>query len=131
MVVVGFPLMGLLASGANITTGVVSAMAGLGDDSRMLQITAPVQPGNSGGPLLDQTGNVVGVVVAKLNALIVARRTGDIPQNVNFAIKGSVVRTFLDVNAVKYAIAPSNSTFDAATIGEHAVNFTVPIECLK
>jgi S1-C subfamily serine protease len=131
VVVVGFPLMGLLASGANITTGVVSALAGIGDDSRMLQITAPVQPGNSGGPLLDQTGNVVGVVVGKLNALTVARKTGDIPQNVNFAIKGSVVRTFLDVNAVKYAVAPSNSTFDAAMIGEQAVSFTVPIECLK
>jgi TPR repeat protein len=131
VVVVGFPLMGLLASGANITTGVVSALAGLGDDARMLQITAPVQPGNSGGPLLDQTGNVVGVVVGKLNALTVARATGDIPQNVNFAIKGSVVRSFLEANGVKYAVAPSNSTFDVAVIAEHATHFTVPIECSK
>ena len=60
----------------------------MGDDSRYLQISAPVQPGNSGGPLLDQDGNVVGVVSAKLNALkLMLATNGDIPQNVNFAIK--------------------------------------------
>ena len=55
----GFPLAGLLATGGNFTTGNVSAVAGLGNDTRFLQISAPVQPGNSGGPLLDQSGNVV------------------------------------------------------------------------
>ena len=83
---VGYPLRGLLASGANVTTGNVSALAGPSDDTRLLQITAPVQPGNSGGPLLDQSGNVIGVVVSKLDTLKIARATGDIPQNVNFAI---------------------------------------------
>ena len=51
-----------------------------------MQITAPVQPGNSGGPLLDGAGNVLGVVVAKLDALYVAEAIGDIPQKLNFAI---------------------------------------------
>lgn len=50
VVAVGFPLHGVLASGANLTTGTVSALAGIGDDTRFLQISAPVQPGNSGGP---------------------------------------------------------------------------------
>ncbi len=51
----------------------------------MIQIAAPVQPGNSGGPVLDGAGNVVGVVVARLDALRLAQRTGRLPQNVNFA----------------------------------------------
>ena len=86
VVVMGYPLRGLLASEANVSAGAVSALAGPGDDRRLIQITAPVQPGNSGGPVLDAAGNVVGVVVAKLDAIRIARSTGDIPQNVNFAI---------------------------------------------
>jgi len=84
IVVLGFPLSGILASTANLSVGIVSALAGLGDDARYVQISAPVQPGNSGGPLLDTSGHVVGIVTAKLNAMRVARFTGDIPQNVNF-----------------------------------------------
>ncbi|MDH4327630.1 MAG: serine protease [Nitrospira sp.] len=75
VVLVGFPLRGLLASEANVTTGTVSALAGLGNDTRFLQMTAPVQPGNSGGPVLDQSGHIVGVVVSKLDALAVAKIT--------------------------------------------------------
>jgi serine protease Do len=87
-----------IARGGNVT-----ALAGLGNDSRYLQISAPVQPGNSGGPLLDRAGNVVGIVVAKLNAIGIASVTGDIPQNVNFAIKASVAAAFLDAQHVAYA----------------------------
>jgi uncharacterized protein len=85
VVVIGFPLAGLLASEAQVTTGTVSALAGIGNNTRFVQITAPVQPGNSGGPLLDQSGNIAGMVVSKLNALTMAKATGDIPQNINFA----------------------------------------------
>ncbi|MFV3492931.1 trypsin-like peptidase domain-containing protein, partial [Mycobacterium tuberculosis] len=62
----GFPHSDLLATTGNFTLGNVTALAGLRDDSRYLQISAPVQSGNSGGPLLDGSGNVVGVVTAKL-----------------------------------------------------------------
>jgi S1-C subfamily serine protease len=80
----GYPLTQILATSGNFTLGNVTALAGLGDDSRYLQVSVPVQPGNSGGPLLDQSGNVVGIVSAKLNALKIMLRTeGDIPQNVN------------------------------------------------
>nr|WP_152718071.1 serine protease [Microvirga tunisiensis] len=67
--VFGFPLSNVLASTGNFTLGNVTALAGLGDDTRHIQISAPVQPGNSGGPLLDHQGNLVGVVTYKLNAL--------------------------------------------------------------
>ena len=100
VVVVGYPLRGLVASGASVSTGAVSALAGPGDDRRFIQISAPVQPGNSGGPVLDTAGNVVGVVVAKLDALEVARSIGDIPQNVNFAVSAGSARAFLDDNGI-------------------------------
>ena len=72
----GFPLAGLLATSGNFTLGNVTAVAGLGDDTRILQISAPVQPGNSGGPLLDYSGNVVGVVEGKLGSKCELRNQG-------------------------------------------------------
>jgi uncharacterized protein len=128
---VRFPLQGLLASSANVATGTVSALAGIRDDVRYLQISAPVQPGKSGGLLLDMSGHVVGVVVAKLDALKVAEATGDIPQNVNFAIKDSVARSFLDANGVEYETAPSDRDLSAAEVGERAAAFAVLVECWK
>lgn len=60
----------------------------------------PVPPGNSGGPLLDGGSNVIGVVEGKLNAIKIATTLGDVPQNANFAIKASVMTTFLDSNGI-------------------------------
>ncbi|MFG1432412.1 serine protease [Xanthobacter sp. V2C-8] len=126
----GFPLAGILASSGNFTVGNVTATSGLNDDSRMLQISAPVQPGNSGGPLMDQHGNIAGVVVSKLNALRLASVTKDLAQNVNFAIKSSVAQTFLDGNAVTPALGPADAaTLDPATIAERAKLFTVFVVC--
>ena len=131
VVAYGFPLRGVLASGAGMTTGIVSALAGMGDDSRRLQITAPVQPGNSGGPLLDQSGNVVGVIDSKLNAIKVARVTGDIPQNINFAIKGPVAQTFLDSTQATYATTVDTAKIATVDIADRARKFTVLVECWK
>jgi S1-C subfamily serine protease len=105
----GFPLAGALASGGVFTSGIVNATAGLGDDTRLLQISAPIQPGNSGGPLLDSSGLLAGIVVSKLNAIEVFKITGQIPENVNFAIKSSVAQSFLEtygVNISKQAPRP-------------------------
>ena len=129
--VVGYPLRGLLASEANVTTGTVSALAGPADDRRFFQITAPVQPGNSGGPVLDMAGNAVGVVMAKLNAIRIARATGDIPQNVNFAISEGTARAFLDAQDVPYETAPSTESLEPAGIAAKARKFVVPVACWR
>ena len=131
IIVVGFPLRGIVASEPSVTLGNVSALAGPGDDRRLFQITAPVQPGNSGGPVLDMAGNAVGVVIAKLDAIAIAQATGDIPQNVNFAIGAGVARAFLDAENVPYETAPSEPTRMAADIAASARGFTVSIECWR
>jgi S1-C subfamily serine protease len=73
-----------------------------------------VQPGNSGGPLLDASGHLIGIVTSKLNAVRMARFTGDIPQNVNFALKADVARTFLDSRGITYQTAWSDQRLSPA-----------------
>ena len=131
VVALGYPLSGLLSAAASISVGNVSALAGLRDDQRFLQISAPVQPGNSGGPLLDSSGHLVGIVTSKLNAAFVGRVTGDIPQNVNFALKAEVAKTFLDSKGIAYQTAPSNQRLSPADVGDIGRPFTVNIECRK
>ncbi len=131
IVVIGYPLRGILASEANVTTGTVSALAGLGDNRRFIQITAPVQPGNSGGPLLDLAANVVGIVVGMLDAIKVANLTGDIPQNVNFAVSAWAARAFLDSHDVPYETAPSEPRLSASDVAAQARAYTVLVECWK
>jgi hypothetical protein len=129
VVVLGYPLSGLLATTANLSVGNVSALAGLGDDSLYLQISAPVQPGDSGEPLLDASGNLVGIVTGKLNALRLAPYMGDVPQNVNFALKAEVARTFLDSKGIAYRTARSEQQLSPADVGQIARPFTVHILC--
>lgn len=120
----------MLATSGNFTLGNVTALAGLGDDSRYLQVSAPVQPGNSGGPSLDQSGNLVGIVSAKLNALNVMMATkGDIPQNVNFAIKSSVATNFLQNNNVKYETGEASQKTPPADLADLAKAMRVYVEC--
>jgi S1-C subfamily serine protease len=130
IIVIGFPLRGLLSSSPTVTTGIVSSLAGLRDDRTRFQISAPVQPGNSGGPVLDKSGNVVGMVVSKLNVLRIARMTGDIPQNVNFAIPASIIASVLDANSVKYQVGTSVGGKSAAEIVSTAAPGVVALECL-
>ncbi|MCB1769402.1 MAG: trypsin-like peptidase domain-containing protein [Candidatus Competibacteraceae bacterium] len=129
VIVVGYPLGGLLGSGPQVTTGNVSSLIGPGDDTRSLQFTAPIQSGNSGGPVLDGDGAVVGVVSSKLNAVRVHEMTGDIPQNVNFAIKAALARSFLDAVGVDCQSRAPRSARGTAEIAAEARDFVVKIEC--
>lgn len=126
----GFPLNGILATTGNFTIGNVTATAGLNDDTRHIQVSVPIQPGNSGGPLVDQYGNVVGVIVSKLNALKMASLTSDLAQNVNFAIKTTIALNFLEANGVLVPLnARTTNPMTADTIAERAKDFTVRVNC--
>jgi S1-C subfamily serine protease len=130
VVAYGYPLSGLLSSDAKLTRGEINGLRGLRDNPDQIQISAPVQPGNSGGPLLDMQGNIVGVVVSKLNAQAVAGRTGDIAQNINFAVRGERAAAFLRTAGVPFTAASSNGPDrSAADVGEIAERATVFIRC--
>lgn len=93
---IGFPLSQLLGNSARMSKGLLSATAGLRDDPRQLQVSAEIQPGNSGGPLLDAQARVIGVVQQTLNPWRIAQSTGGaLPQNINFAIKNEPVLQFV------------------------------------
>jgi tol-pal system protein YbgF len=129
VVAVGYPLHGVLASEADITTGTVSALAGPGDDRRFLQITAPVQPGNSGGPLLDQNGFIVGILESRVNASAMFVLTEDLPQNADFAVNGAVAKAFLNAHNIKYDTGIPTLLLEPTDIGEAASRFTLLLQC--
>jgi serine protease Do len=125
----GFPLTNTLASTGNFTLGNVTALAGLGDDTRSLQVSAPVQPGNSGGPVIDYNGNLVGVATSKLDAIKSWAKNGDLPQNVNFAVKSSAVAMFLESNRVTFEIGTATNIMSPPDLAEHAKSFSAYIAC--
>lgn len=129
VVAIGYPFHGLLTSDFTVTTGIVSSLSGILNDTRYLQISAAIQPGNSGGPLLDTDGQIIGMVAAKLNALKIARVTGNIPENINFAIKTGMLRDFLDNSVVPYQTADAKSELKTSDIARNARAFTLLIAC--
>ena len=104
--VAGYPFGNEVSSSIKVTKGIISSLTGIGNNFSNIQIDAALQVGNSGGPILDEMGNVVGVAVSKLDAKYMLENFGDIPENTNFGIKASVVRSVLDSNGV--SSAPSN-----------------------
>lgn len=126
--VVGYPLPDLLG-GVNVTRGSVTSLKGIAGDGVRMQISAPVQPGNSGGPVVNAAGQVVGVVVAKLDAQMVAEATGDIPQNINFAIRGEIAKLFLYQNGVEPAEATEAAALLPEDLADLAQGFTRLITC--
>ena len=125
VVAYGFPLSGLLSSDPKLTRGEVNALAGLRDGPATIQISAEVQPGNSGGPLLDMQGHVVGVVVAKLD-----RRRVQNVDNVNFAVRGEAAQAFLRRTGITFRTAESRGQErSAADVGDAAHRSTVMLRC--
>jgi serine protease Do len=93
---IGFPNTDIQGVAPKLTRGEISSMAGIRDNPRYFQISVPVQPGNSGGALVDERGNVVGVVAARLDDAVTYNASGALPQNVNYAVKGGLVYSFLN-----------------------------------
>jgi S1-C subfamily serine protease len=132
VLIYGFPLRGVLSSSGQLGAGMVTALSGLRDNPLQMQIDVPVQSGNSGGPLIDAHGEVIGVVVSKLNALRVAQVTGDIPQNVNFAVAAAPLKSLIAAHAVPLAVAPRSSTpLARELIAEAARRYTTAVLCAR
>lgn len=124
----GYPNPELQGTSLKITRGVISAMKGLRDDARHFQIDAAIQPGNSGGPLVNSSGVVVGIVNARINEIAVALATGSIPQNVNYAIKADYLLTLLSkVEGLKEQL--SATTKGSGTVGEKLEVSTFLVNC--
>ncbi len=92
---VGYPLSNILGDKPKYSEGVINAISGVGNDPKSFQISIPIQPGNSGGPLFDENGDVIGIVTSSLDAEATSQVTGNIPQNVNFAIKSAFIKNLL------------------------------------
>ncbi|MDP8916152.1 MAG: serine protease [Pseudomonadota bacterium] len=92
----GYPAPGILGQRIKMTAGEISSTAGIQDDARILQISAPIQGGNSGGPVMGWDGAVVGVVESKLNRFSDDDETAPTPQMVNYAVKAAYLRPLLD-----------------------------------
>jgi len=105
---IGFPNIGIQGHSPKVTQGMISGENGVQNDIRMWQISVPIQPGNSGGPLLDEQGRLVGVVVASLS-LRAIQITGSVPQNVNYAIKGAYLEPLLNFHKVPVAEKNTNA----------------------
>lgn len=92
----GFPNVGTQGTEAKYTEGTISSLSGTQNNTRVFQISTPIQPGNSGGPLVTEDGKVIGMVVAKLNDMRSLLASGTVPQNVNYAVKSSFILPFLE-----------------------------------
>jgi len=93
---VGFPATNLLGSEPKFTDGSVSALSGLRGEATVIQTSVPIQPGNSGGPLLTNEGSVVGVVTSTAAVQAFLSVTGTLPQNVNWAVKSEYATPLFD-----------------------------------
>jgi S1-C subfamily serine protease len=131
---IGYPLVDLQGLQPKFTDGKVSSVAGARDDPDEMQISVAVQPGNSGGPLADANGDVVGVVVASLNEFETVAVAGSIPQMVNYAVKGGTLARFLRENRelvrnVKLGRSlPARSQEDAIRLVERASGMVLVYE---
>jgi serine protease Do len=114
----------------SFTMGNVTSVVGLDNNTSAFQMSAPVQPENSGAPLLDMNGRVVGMAQGILGTIRNAERYGGaIPQNVNFGISAITLIGFLEAHSVDYRIDTERTKFEPEQIAEEAKKFTVKVSC--
>ena len=129
--VIGYPLVNVLSAQPNVSFGHVNSTVGVKGNPAQMQIDVPIQRGNSGGPVLDAAGNLIGIVVSKLDALKLAKSTGDLPQNINFAIRGDVVRSFLEAQHVNFTASSASSKLENTEIAHRGTAVTVLVRCIR
>jgi len=129
VLVAGYPYGDIFSNSVKVTTGIVSSTRGVGDNTGQFQMDAAVQDGNSGGPIYDSRGNIVGVVVAQLDKLKVAKASGSIPENVNFGIKASTVRQFLVSNGLSSKRAERTEEQSTKQLAQIAKNQALMVVC--
>ena len=129
VVVAGFPFGDIFSNTIKITKGVVSAKRGMSNDSGQFQIDAAVQHGSSGGPIYDENSNIIGVVVSQLNKLKVAKTVGSLPELVNFGIKASTVRQFLNASGLPTKWSKRSKSMSTRELAKIAKSQTVMVVC--
>lgn len=129
VIAAGFPLAGTLSDNLKVTRGIVSSMSGLNNNYSEYQIDAAVQSGNSGGPLIDASGNVVGVVVSQLNKYALLQEQEIIPENVNFAVKSQNVGVFLSANNIDFKTKDSKKVIQNRVVAKSAEDSTIMLLC--
>jgi S1-C subfamily serine protease len=92
----GFPVRELLGDEPKFTEGAISSLSGLRGERRLMQVTIPIQPGNSGGPVVTETGTVVGMLTSTAAAATFFRATGALPQGINWAVKSDLAIPLYD-----------------------------------
>ncbi len=118
---IGFPVSKILGQKAKYSEGVINSTSGINDDPRLFQISVPVQPGNSGGPLFNEQGEVIGMTTSSFDVSKAFRAMGAVPQNVNFAIKSIFIENLLS-NLPESDIS-KKSTFISNEPQSNASNF--------
>ena len=126
--VAGFPFGNAISSSIKVTKGIISSLTGIGNNFSNIQIDAALQSGNSGGPIIDDYGNVIAVAVSKLDAKYMLENFGSIPENTNFGIKSSVVKSMLDSNDVARPDA-NQSEISKTKLGKMISSGTYYISC--
>jgi peptidyl-prolyl cis-trans isomerase A (cyclophilin A)/peptidyl-prolyl cis-trans isomerase B (cyclophilin B) len=124
----GYPFGNVVSAAVKVTSGIVSSLVGIGDNVSNLQIDAALQPGNSGGPIIDEYGNAIGIAVAKLDLAQFIEAYETVPENVNFGIRASVAANLLNANNVA-AIEPSSSPLSQQALGRRITDGTVYVSC--
>ena len=126
----GYPLSQTLSDSVKLTKGIVSSLTGLGNNISQIQIDAAIQPGNSGGPVVNMNGQVVGIASAGLSKLYMAKEANYIPENVNFAVASQTLTAFLKAHKINIGTSASEtlSTKELAKIGEPV---TIQLFCMN
>ncbi len=127
----GYPYYGLVGTSLHLTAGNVSSLTGPGDDHRFLTVSAPIQPGNSGGPVLSADGEILGVVSARLSQSFVSEQTGSLPQNVNYATSLGELRRFLEEASIFYPRGEPQSFDMDEGVPQDMQDAVVPVFCWR